>query len=474
MSATSTVALRWLLLAMIVVGVIGMRWITLGWFSVETPFYDQWDGEILALYKPALDDALTWQMLLAPHNEHQILVTRLFNLALFTLNESQFDNTVAAFGNAVVYAFALAMLALPILKQLEGAALLLGALLFAVVGVLPYGWENMVSGFQNGFYFLNGISIAAIALLALHKPTTGNFFSAIALCFLSMMTLGSGVLLVPVAALVIALRWRAAETTGRQTLVAGAVIAATAVIGIATLRSVLGHRPLQTQSFGDFIDALTTVAAWPLPAGTPGFLLVWWPSALMLTRLWKQRDNVDQTGARFDVFLLGVAAWVLVQAAAIAYSRGHGLIYTPSRYYDLLVLGPICNIMLAVRLIGTVHSTAVRTVTTYVTTLVGSALLATLWVYSIDGIAQFRLRCAQQAQQRETLRQFLAGAGTAAFEGKSPAQTSYPSAARLASILNDPTVRALLPVSIRSTPAQPGRLTRAIQRFRAQIPRTPP
>lgn len=473
--APRSTALHWWVLALLFAIVVALRWIALGWFSVETPFFDQWDGELYALYKPAVEHTMSWQVLLAPHNEHRVLPTRLFNLALFALNDGQFDNTVVAFGSAVVYAFAVIAIALPILRRLDGAALLLGALLLTLVGVLPYGWENVVSGFQNGFYFLNVLTIAAIGVLALREPTAGNLVLAVALCLLCTVTMGSGVLVAPALILVVALRRRGGETTPRRAAAACVVIAAAGAIGVAMLRRVPGHTPLLAQNFGEFIDVFTMTAAWPVPGGTLALLFVWWPSAVMFARRLRAVDADARVDSRFDVFLLGVAAWTLVQAAAIAYSRGHMLAFVASRYADLLILGPICNVMLAVRLLRSARTDAIRGALTFAAVSMTSVLLGAVLLYGVDGAAQIRHHGAQQVEQRQILRAFLAGAGAGAFVGKSAQQTSFPNPGRLTAILNDPTVRALLPPSILpAAPPRIGSLTRAVELFRKRLPRAPP
>jgi len=76
--------------------------------------------------------------------------------------------------------------------------------------------------------------------------------------------------------------------------------------------------------------------AWPVLI----FPIAWLPLAFWLYFSLRRRDELLPA----DKFFLGLAAWVFLQAAAIAYSRGHGLIEPPSRYTDILMLGMVANL----------------------------------------------------------------------------------------------------------------------------------
>ena len=65
--------------------VIGAKcWMIAGYGS-PTPFWDQWDAEGVGLYPKYLNSTLQISDLVALHNEHRILVTRLWSLLLLEL-----------------------------------------------------------------------------------------------------------------------------------------------------------------------------------------------------------------------------------------------------------------------------------------------------------------------------------------------------------------------------------------------------
>ena len=56
-------------------------WLVNGWGS-PIPFWDQWEGQGLWLYRPWLDGSFHWDILWAAHNEHRIVLTRALDLFL--------------------------------------------------------------------------------------------------------------------------------------------------------------------------------------------------------------------------------------------------------------------------------------------------------------------------------------------------------------------------------------------------------
>ncbi len=70
-------------------------------FGTPLPFWDQWD-EVRVVFVPYFQGKLSLPALFSPHNEHRILFTRLYDLALLLLN-GQWDNLVQMTANAFIY-----------------------------------------------------------------------------------------------------------------------------------------------------------------------------------------------------------------------------------------------------------------------------------------------------------------------------------------------------------------------------------
>ncbi|MFL6538960.1 MAG: hypothetical protein ACJ8JD_12360, partial [Chthoniobacterales bacterium] len=141
--------------------VLGARLWLIDRTGSEVPILDQWDAEGAFLLKPFVQGSLRLADLFAPHNEHRLVLTRLWSLLLFVLN-GQWDpfleivvNAVLVASIAVVFAFAASRL----FPDRQRAYVLVAVTMWAA---LPYAQENTIWGFQSQFYFLLLFSLLAI------------------------------------------------------------------------------------------------------------------------------------------------------------------------------------------------------------------------------------------------------------------------------------------------------------------------
>ena len=429
-----------LLLALLV---IGARWIVLSRLGTDTPYWDQWDSEIAALYKPFVEGDFGLTQLFAPHNEHRIVFSRLFNLSLFEANAGQFDNQVECFANALLYAAVVLGFAYPILRRLAGPSLVLGAIAAFCASFAPYGWENLVSGFQNAFYFLNGMAILAIAAAVFGKRPIA-IAASVVIAFLSLFTLASGLLTAAALAFTFVLRAYCGDLELRRALPAALACTAICIAGAMLLTPVQGHAALKAQGFSDLFAAVVSTWSWPLPPVSASIILAWWPAALTVARALRERRV-----ATIDLYLASICAWTLLQACAVAWSRGHEMTIVSSRYTDTLALGAMSNAVLAVRFLSAAG-------TDWRSRALTSAVAASVFA-CFGGMVAFGIRGAvalsQYAQDREqsrvNLHAYVNGEDPQVLEGKPGNEISYPQAARLRLLLDDTTVRRMLPASIR-------------------------
>ena len=73
-------------IAALVLVVLGIKLIFIHAFGSEVPYWDQWDAEADRLYKHYLNSNISLATLISAHNEHRILATRIYSLALFELD----------------------------------------------------------------------------------------------------------------------------------------------------------------------------------------------------------------------------------------------------------------------------------------------------------------------------------------------------------------------------------------------------
>ena len=82
--------------------VFGIKLLVLRAYSVSVPYWDEWDAEALELYKPWLEGRLSFSHLVAAHNEHRIVMSRLWAPVLFIANGG-WDPQLTMVGNALVH-----------------------------------------------------------------------------------------------------------------------------------------------------------------------------------------------------------------------------------------------------------------------------------------------------------------------------------------------------------------------------------
>ncbi len=133
--------------------VIGARWTVLDRYGSDLPSWDQWDAEGLNLLAPWAEHRLTPEMLLAPHNEHRVVLTKLASLALAAA-DGQWDQRLECAFNALIAAaisaglFALGLRAWG--RRRQGILFVLLASAYA----LPLAWQNILYGFHSQQLFL--------------------------------------------------------------------------------------------------------------------------------------------------------------------------------------------------------------------------------------------------------------------------------------------------------------------------------
>lgn len=172
-------------------------------FGVDVPQGDQWDGEYY-WYKAMLSNNYSWDALIAPHNEHRIAVTRLFNSAIFLIIGG-WRPIVVMYAQAILISGIVAWLCV-LLSRYAGRWRTLG-LTFTIVAFLsPYSWQNILGAFQNQFYFMLLLAFLTIGLLA-WSTSWFALFAAVAFAALSPFTMAGGILTVAVLFFMMALNF---------------------------------------------------------------------------------------------------------------------------------------------------------------------------------------------------------------------------------------------------------------------------
>ena len=441
------VARRDLWFAALFLTVIWAKLALLQQYPVPVPFWDQWDGEALTLYIPWADHGVTWRQMFTLHNEHRIFFSRLLALTLRVTN-GQWDPHLQIVVNAVLHSLgALVFAALLWLalgrRHLPGVVLAVG-LAFAP----PFAIENSLAGFQSAFYFLVLFSGLALWLMGTSRPGTARWFLGCLFALCCPFTVAGGILVLPAIGGMIVLR-TIAERWGWRPLAASAVaLAVVAAVGYTALPpAIASHDALKAGTLRTFEIALARSLAFPWINYPRATVAMWLPlTVLGLCVLWRRLRTTT-----IEQVTLAIGAWVVVQCAAMAYTRGANGAAPASRYLDMVALGYLAN--------TTAFLSWLSPRTTRHASIAIAGVLVT-WI-AVTGIGLTRvseemlathgpLRRRWSREHTRNVRQFMITDNVQEFVAlKGPDDVPYYSAPMLANWLEHPSIRRILPAAVR-------------------------
>jgi hypothetical protein len=415
------------------------RWYYVEHFAVALPFWDQWDAEWDGLLKPWVEGKLQFSDLFKGHNEHRILPTRLMTLALFSLTgtwnnltEARLNIPLSAITPLILIGILYKDGSLSGLKWLVVAVILAGA-------SLPFSWENILIGFQSQFYFLNLFTICALAL-AIYRPENYTAISALLfLCILSILTSASGLLTSMTIVVIYSLR---CFIKGKVTLKSCLVILIVLLISFVayyTMPVVAGHHALHADNIWEFIKAALRIMGWPLRGSQLQIGLMWLPSLIAIPVLILRRQI-----ANIDLLMIGCFVWTGMQAAALAYGRGHEIVHMPSRYSEVLLLGLAGNSWFVLRLPDTFGiNVQIRLALYVVVTLFFCAVFISFTQRTVDDFKILKEERVRRVTQTANVCGYLKSKDVS-FLNKTGFLEPYPDPKRLQQFLDDPELQKIL------------------------------
>jgi hypothetical protein len=444
---------RGLLLLGLFLVVFGARLWLIEQYASEVPFWDQWDAEGYFILKPWVEGHLTLQQLFAAHNEHRIVLTRLLTIGLFALNR-QWDPLVEMTVNAGICSLVAVFIAAMLLRYLPRRQSWPGLVLLIVLFVLPFSWENTLSGFQSQFYFLVLFSFVAIWGVGLHRAASSSWWMGVLALILASLSMASGFFAAVVIIAVILLRWiKEDERPDKSSLVSCLIAFAAIVIGWMTRTVVPGHAGLMAENFTAWTAALGRSLAWPHCSEPLFAFAMQLPiAALSLKYLIQSRSRQREQKREAILLVLGIGLWCVGQAAAVAYARGSQGQPPASRYMDVLAIGALVNFIAALMVATAAWPTRWR-----IPTCLGSVAWLGLLSWGLITLTQtnfsFHLpdRCAHLVAGTRYVSGYVrTGDARTYLEHKPYLDLSHPDPARLRTILDDATIRLILPAGLRS------------------------
>jgi len=417
-------------------------------YPVPVPFWDQWDGEVASLYLPYANGGLTWHQMFTLHNEHRIFFTRVLAVTLLTIN-GQWDPQLQIAVNAVLHSLAAVVFAVMLWLACGRRWLPLLVAILALVFAPPFALENTLAGFQSAFYFLVLFAGLAIWLMGTHRPGSWAWFLGWICAFCSIFTVGGGILTVAGIGTLIVFNAFSNTWQWRQALVNIAALGALVGVGYMVLSPPLAyHDYLKAGTWLAFKVSFARNLAFPWIEAPRSAMVLWLPLVVLAFVVLSRR--LRTTGLERLTFALG--AWVLLQAAALAYSRGANGAIPASRYLDMLSFGFVVNTVALLALVAT------RSSRLWVSA--GYTALALWLAVGGLGIAQLsRNILAKEGRDKRlhmeeylrNVRHFVVTGDAETFaEKRGPAEIPYYSAPMLAGWLSHPYVRQILPAPVRA------------------------
>ncbi len=423
--------------------ILGGKYMLIRSHGSDVPHWDQWDIEGVKLIKPWVENNLSAGDLFAPHNEHRPFFTRVWALLAYTLN-GQWDARLEMVANALLHAGGAAMILGFLAPTLRGwqkpAFVALLVLLFAT----PYDWENTVHGFQSQFYFLLLFTLVHLHGSLVRRPLSSGWWVAQAAGFATLYCMGSGaasavVVLVMLGFKALILRhWTKGDA---YTGIASAIILAA---GILLRVPAPWQDHLRPDSVLAYLHALSGLLAWPFPF----FLVAPVMVAPIVVYALKTRSSWLDSGTA--LFVTGLAVWAWVQTAALAYARGGFQLGYSSRYGDLLAIGVIASAVALAALLN-LKTDGMRRSKTVILAVCWTVLVVSGILYRSFWSERRHLADLRRVHpiQISHIRNFIATGDAGELSDKPMLHIPYPDAGRLAEFLADPTIRSILPVSIR-------------------------
>jgi uncharacterized membrane protein len=421
------------------VTILLVRWYYVENFAATLPFWDQWDSEGDRLLKPWIEGTLHFGDLWQPHNEHRIFPTRIMTLLCFKLS-GVWNNLLEARWN-IFLAASSPIYMLWMLRKNEPRSFyfLPVAMVILVQSIFPFSWENFLVGFQSQVYFLILFTLLTTGLATFAAPTRIAQIGILVLSALSTLTMASG-LLTPVTAgaTLLIVAWQDAKPV-QQVLWLLFLLAFIAVAAMIFLPSNDAHLALKAENLGQFFKSATRVFCWPSRSRPWTALPLWLPITIIPWLVLRRKMS------RVDIFMTGCFLWTAMLGFSIAYGRGHDLMHITSRYTDFLTPGLVASAWFAMRW---AQQSAMKSVGRYSGVAISVLFYVVYFrthIMRIKGdVADMKKNHQLSVLQATHVTDYLIS-GDSTHLQQAPYHIPYPHAVRLKRLLDDPTIRSILP-----------------------------
>jgi len=411
--------------------VLGAMLWTVQFYGVSVPFYDEWEAEAGWLYKLYEQERLGVSEMFAPHNGHRIVFTRMAALSLYVVNggwDPQLQLIVSAFLHALICVLLIKFGTLKLKDKNLALSISATVLLFAI----PFSWLSILVAFQTQFYFMILFSILSLNYFSSAEYKLGYLFTILAIF---SMTSGAFILPAFIAATLIEVIRNKSIT--KEQIVHTLISATIFTIFILTLPEETSDQDYYAQHLLGFIVTILAAISWPFRVSWGIGIIIYAPLLVFIIRA--------IFIARVPVFLLSLGMFISLQILAMGYFRGGEGVPPANRYWEIMIVGIWLNCMCVTYLAN--HSSI---------KFVKKAAIAWLFV-AITGMASLGYqafanglptRKAESLIAQSLITEFLETGRSGQFDGRTTFEVSHLNTNVLLNLLNDETVKNLLPSTL--------------------------
>ncbi|MFG1421196.1 hypothetical protein [Roseixanthobacter liquoris] len=438
----------WLALAACVLVIMGAKLTLILFQGSAVPFWDQWDAEGGRLYRPYLQGFVPLSTFIEPHNEHRILISRLLVLGELEF-AGRWDPILQMCINAMLHTACVVTLMVLLRRMVSATAAIALAAFVTMLVAIPFGWENVLAGFQSQFSTVLLFSIVSLALLAVAPAFDARWGIGFVLAVLGYFSLSAGGGTLLIAGVIAAAQVVIGRRRGRREWAGIAALVASGALLLALVPQPPYHASLKAQSIGQYFQALKSIASWPLPPMSLAPFLIYAPLAWLTVRVLRERRPLSDPAW----LCIGIGGWVGLQEILLAYGRAPDT--RASRYLDMIVVLIVVNFIAMAALLKDAAITRGQRSAGFVLAAVWLVIITSGVGYSaMNGVARDVIYRGQTGKmQVENVRQYLATGDMAYLKDKPLLQVPYPNAERLAGFLNMPEIRGILPPELLDDPA---------------------
>jgi hypothetical protein len=418
----------------------GIKLLIIGTYGNATPYWDQWGFEAKWLYAPFLEGRLAWIDTLAPHNEHRMLASRLLALGLLSAN-GVWNPLLQMVVNAGLHVGLVSML-VSMLTMVVGRQHVLAILAFCLVLFgCPYGSENTLWGNQSCIYFLFLFSVGSIWLVIGAAPFSAWWWAGAGLSVCAFFSFAAGLFAPAALAGVGVLQYLTGTRTSRAHVASVLALGCLLAIGVACTPRVLSHAPMRATTLTQLVHAWNGFMGWPIRITLLGPLLRNAPAVLFAVMMLRTRPPAEDR----RWFLFALILWMFGQSLALAYGRASGSL--PSRYQDHFAIDVLTNFAC---LLSIVQNGAAGSRWMVAAAVAWTFVVLTFLGYDVHmhsrRVMNRRLEKAR-AQELNT-RNYVRTGNMHHLTDKPDLHIPYPKPSRLATFLDTPSIRAILPKNI--------------------------